>query len=366
MIPFLDLKKINAPYKRAFDTVFESFQEKGWYILGDEVRLFEKEFAAYCGTAHCVGTANGLDALRIILEGYKILGKLAAGDEVLVAANTYVATILSIKQAGLVPVLVEAENQTFNFDFNDLEKKCTTNTKLVMPTHLYGQLADMERVNAFAKAKHLLIVTDCAQAHGAKDSQGNRAGSLADAAGFSFYPTKNLGALGDAGAVTTNDTALVEVIRQYRNYGFKERYIAQYQGINSRLDELQAAFLRIKLTELDAVNARRRQIASYYLKHIKNDGLQLPFWDGSENHVFHLFVIQSKERAGLRAHLASQGIATTIHYPVPPHKQKALSQYAGHYFPVTEAIHNEVLSIPLNPVLTDEQVEHITAVLNSF
>ena len=366
MIPFLDLQAVNASYKEVFAKTFNSFQEKGWYILGDEVRLFEKEFAAYCGTKYCVGTANGLDALRIILEGYKILGRLTEGDEVLVASNTYIATILGIKQAGLVPVLVEAESQTYNFDFDDLENRVTARTKVVMPTHLYGQLADMEGINAFAKANELLVVTDCAQAHGAKDKNGNRAGSLADAAGFSFYPTKNLGALGDAGAITSNDTALVEVIKKYRNYGFQERYIAEYEGINSRLDELQAAFLRIKLRDLDNANNKRRAIASYYLEKIKNDKLSLPSWDGSENHVFHLFVIRTKERAKLRTHLEAQGIATAIHYPVPPHKQNALAQYAHQSFPITERIHDEVMSIPLNPVLSDTQLEQITTALNSF
>lgn len=366
MILFLDLQAVNAPYKEVFSKTFNAFQEKGWYILGDEVRLFEEEFAAYCGTQYCVGTANGLDALRVILEGYKILGKVSEGDEVLVASNTYIATILGIKQAGLIPVLVEAENQTYNFNYNDLEKHLTPRTKVVMPTHLYGQLADMEQITAFAKANKLLVVTDCAQAHGAKDKNGNRAGSMADASGFSFYPTKNLGALGDAGAVTTNDKALVEVIKKYINYGFQERYVAQYEGVNSRLDELQAAFLRVKLLDLDKANNRRRAIASYYLEHIKNDTISLPVWDRSENHVFHLFVIRSVDRSRLRAYLEGQGIASAIHYPVPPHKQKALSQYAHLSFPTTESIHDQVISIPLNPMLTDDQVQKIVAVLNSY
>lgn len=365
-ISFLDLKAVNAPYTIEFQEVFKRFQQKGWYILGEEVQLFEKEFAAYCGTSYCVGTANGLDALRMILEGYKILEKLSEGDEVLVASNTYIATILGIKQAGLTPVLVEAEKTTYNFDFEDLEKKVSPKTKVVMPTHLYGQLADMRRVHAFAKAHNLLIVTDCAQAHGARDASGKRAGSMADAAGFSFYPTKNLGALGDAGAVTTNDYELAQILQKYRNYGFKERYIAHYKGINSRLDELQAAFLRIKLKELDNTNTRRRTIAKHYLNSIKNPKIMLPFWDGSENHVFHLFVIRTLHRDQLQAFLLKHDIATTIHYPVPPHRQKALASYSEHSFPITEAIHHEVLSLPLNPALTDQDVERVIAVINLF
>ena len=352
MIPFLDLKAINAPYKEQFTTVFEAFQEKGWYILGDEVRLFEKEFAYYCGVAHCVGTANGLDALRMILEGYKILGKVQEGDEVLVAANTYIATILGIQQAGLVPVLVEAEDQTYSFDFNDLEKRLTSKTKVVMPTHLYGQLADMERVHAFAKAHNLLTVTDCAQAHGAEDANGHKAGSLADASGFSFYPTKNLGALGDAGAVTTNDPELAGVLYKYRNYGFEQRYVSAYQGINSRLDELQAAFLRIKLKDLDRCNQKRQWIAKRYLDEVKNPVLSLPVWDGSQNHVFHLFVVRSQDRDRLQSYLLDNGVRTTIHYPIPPHKQKALEAFNSQSFSVAEKIHQEVLSIPLNPALS--------------
>ena len=366
MIPFLNLTAVNAAYKKEFAATFEAFQDKGWYILGEEVSRFEEEFAAYCSTKHCVGTANGLDALRMILEGYKILGKLKEGDEVLVASNTYIATILGIKQAGLIPVLVESENKTYNFDLQDLENKLTSKTRVIMPTHLYGQLADMQCIQVFAEANNLLIVTDCAQAHGARDEHGNRAGSLADAAGFSFYPTKNLGALGDAGAITTNDTALVDVLKKYRNYGFEKRYVAEYEGINSRLDELQAAFLRIKLRDLDNANAKRSAIAKTYLEKIKNDKLSLPFWDGSENHVFHLFVIRTSDREALKTYLEENGVGTAIHYPVPPHKQKALASYANQSFLVTEAIHNEVLSIPLNPAMTADEIAKVVDLLNAF
>ncbi len=366
MIPFLDLKKINAPFEQEFKNKFDSFLAKGWYVLGEEVQLFEAEYAQYCGTTHCVGTANGLDALRLIFEGYKILEQLQEGDEVLVASNTYIATIIAIKQAGLIPVLVEASLLTYNFDFKDLEHKITPKTKVVLPTHLYGKLTDMERINAFAKAYNLFVITDCAQSHGAKDVKGNRSGSLADASAHSFYPTKNLGALGDAGAITTDNESLAQVVKKYRNYGFKERYVAEYAGVNSRLDEIQAAFLRIKLRELDIQNQKRREIAIQYLSKIDNRHILLPQLDKEENHVWHLFVIRSVYRDQLQTHLQNQGIGTNIHYPVPPHKQEALSEYNMQSFPVCEQLHNEVLSIPLSPALSEENVEEIITALNNF
>lgn len=365
MIPFLNLREINAPYDAEFQERFQLFLEKGWYVLGDEVRLFEEEYAAYCGAKYCIGTANGLDALRLILEGYKILGKLSEGDEVLVASNTYIATILGIQQAGLIPVLVEADTTTYNFDFSDIESKITPKTKAIMPTHLYGQLTDMEQVYAFAKAYNLLIVTDAAQSHGA-GSHGKRSGSFGDASGVSFYPTKNLGALGDGGAITTDDEALAEVVKAYRNYGFKERYVSSYQGVNSRLDEVQALFLRIKLRDLDTSNNRRREIATRYIHEIKNTKITLPSWDESDRHVFHLFVIRCQERDGLQEYLKENGIGSIIHYPVPPHKQKALQEYAHLSFPVTEQIHKEVLSIPLSPVMSDAMITKVIQAINAY
>ncbi|RMB57450.1 DegT/DnrJ/EryC1/StrS family aminotransferase [Dokdonia sinensis] len=374
MIPFLDLKKINAPYQEAFQEKFQAFLEKGWYVLGDEVRAFEEEFAHYCGVSHCVGVANGLDALRLILEGYKILGKLNEGDEVLVASNTYIATILGIKQAGLIPVLVEADINTYNFNFADLARKVTPLTKVIMPTHLYGRLADMEKVSAFAKtcpelvsgAHKLLVVTDSAQSHGAKDASGKRSGSLGDASGFSFYPTKNLGALGDGGAITTNNPQLAEILRSLRNYGFEKRYVSKYLGINSRLDEVQASLLRLKLKNLDADNEKRRVIARRYLAEIKNPKLTLPQWSDGNDHVFHLFVIRCEERNALEKYLTENGVGTIIHYPIPPHKQEALVAFAQLDFPVTERIHREVISIPLSPVMTMEEVGKVILVLNAF
>jgi dTDP-4-amino-4,6-dideoxygalactose transaminase len=366
MIPFLDLHSLNARFEAHFKTKFNQFLDKGWYILGEEVTLFEREYANYCGTDHCVGTANGLDALRLILEGYKALGQLHPGDEVLVASNTYIATILGIQQAGLVPVLVEAEAATFNFDFGDLAHKVTAKTKVIMPTHLYGQLADMEKVGAFAKLHTLKIVTDAAQSHGAKNKQGKCSGGLGDASGHSFYPTKNLGALGDGGAVTTDDKALAEIIGKLRNYGFEERYVSRYVGLNSRLDEIQAAFLRIKLRSLNADNENRRKIATRYFKEVKNSKLILPAWDGSENHVFHLFVVRTTNRDALAAYLKENGIGTIIHYPIPPHKQEALQQFKQQSFPITEQIHKEVLSIPISPMMTDVQVSTIITALNAY
>jgi dTDP-4-amino-4,6-dideoxygalactose transaminase len=366
MIPFLDLHTLNARFEKDFKAKFSQFLDKGWYILGEEVTLFEQEYAAYCGASHCVGTANGLDALRLILEGYKALGQLKIGDEVLVASNTYIATILGVKQAGLVPVLVEAEAATFNFDFDDLARKVTSKTKVIMPTHLYGQLADMEKVTAFAKAHALVIVTDAAQSHGAKNKDGKSSGGLADASGHSFYPTKNLGALGDGGAVTTNDAALADMIKKLRNYGFEERYVSKYVGLNSRLDEIQAAFLRIKLPALDADNENRRAIARRYFSEVENSKLILPIWDGTDRHVFHLFVVRTADRDQLALFLKEQGIGTIIHYPIPPHKQEALQQYRQLSFPVTEQMHNEVLSIPIGPMMTDTQVSAVITALNAY
>ncbi len=366
MIPFLNLKNLNAPYEKELKQQFDRFLNTGWYILGEEVTFFEKEYATYCGTSHCVGTANGLDAIRIILEGYKILKKLHLGDEVLVASNTYIATIIAIKQAGLIPVLVEADLDTFNFDFKDLESKITSKTKVVLPTHLYGQLTDMEKIFAFAKAHHLLIVADCAQSHGAQTNDGNKSGSLANAAAHSFYPTKNLGALGDAGAITTDDNELADVIKKYRNYGFEKAYIAKYIGVNSRLDELQAAFLRIKLRDLDHQNNKRIAIAKRYLSEIKNEYIIMPQWNGQKDHVFHLFVIRSKYRNELQEYLKNNGIHTIIHYPIPPHKQEALQEFKELYFPTSEQLHNEVLSISTDPTLTPVEVDKIISVINNF
>ena len=366
MIPFLDLKAINQRFDKTFKRNFQEFLDSGYYVLGNQVKEFESAFATYCGTEYCVGVGNGLDALRLILEAYKVLGKLQDGDEVLVASNTYIATILAIKQAGMTPVLIEAENQNFNFDLLALENAITKKSKAIMPVHLYGQLSPMAEINDLIKNHNLLVIEDAAQAHGAEDSYRKRAGNLGDAAGFSFYPSKNLGALGDGGAVTTNDKALAEVVAKLRNYGTSTKYVNDILGLNSRLDELQAAFLNTKLRSLDTDNLIRRKIADRYLSEINNPKIKLPHYSGEKDHVFHLFVVQVENRKEFSAYLDDNKIGNLIHYPIPPHRQKALSEFASCSFPITEKIHDEVVSIPISPVLSEDHVSRVIEVLNKF
>jgi dTDP-4-amino-4,6-dideoxygalactose transaminase len=365
MIPFLNLTKINQPFEAAFQEKMKQFLEEGWYILGKEVSAFEAGFASYCGTKYCIGVGNGLDALVLIFKGYIELGMLQKGDEVLVPANTYIASILAVLQADLVPVLIEPKLEAYTIDPHAIEAKITTKTKAIMPVHLYGQLCEMTTINEIAKKHHLLIVEDAAQAHGA-EWKGTKAGNFGNAAGFSFYPGKNLGALGDAGAITTNDAALAEVLFSLRNYGSKVKYENDRIGVNSRLDELQAAFLNLKLPHLEAENEFRRRLAKRYLLEINNEKIILPQWDGTENHVFHLFVVRTQNRSALQEYLKSQGIETMIHYPIPPHKQKALFNWNNLSFPITAKIHDEVLSIPLNSSLSEDEIQHIIATLNRY
>jgi len=366
MIPFLDLHKVNLPYQEAFLQKTKSFLDKGWYVLGDEVKLFEKDFAAYCGTKYCIGTANGLDALVLIFKAYIALGKLKKGDEVIVPANTYIASILAVLQADLVPVPVEPKIGTLNIDQALIAEKITSKTAAILAVHLYGQLADMGAINDIAKQNGLLVIEDAAQAHGAENTEGFKAGNLSDAAGFSFYPSKNLGALGDAGAITTNNPELARMIASLRNYGSEKRYYNDYIGCNSRLDELQAAFLNIKLPNLDAENLQRKIIANHYLSEIKNPEITLPEYNGGNHHVFHLFVIMTEDRDQLKEFLFEHGIDTQIHYPVAPHHQKAMESWNGFSFPITEKIHREVLSIPISPVLTLEEAAFVINVLNKY
>jgi dTDP-4-amino-4,6-dideoxygalactose transaminase len=366
MIPFLDLKAINQRFEKEFQNSFQQFLDSGYYILGSQVKLFEANFARYCGTTHCIGVGNGLDALRLILEGYKILGKLKENDEILVASNTYIATILAIKQAGLKPVLVEADLDTYNFDLASLQKSISQKTKAIMPVHLYGQLAPMDEILKISKENNLLVIEDAAQAHGAKVKDGKRAGNIGDAAGFSFYPTKNLGALGDGGAVTTNDDALAEVIEKLRNYGTSTKYVNEFLGFNSRLDELQAAFLNVKLPMVDSDNEKRRTIAKKYISGIKNKKITLPLYDGNEDHIFHLFVVRVQNRNTFIEHLDRNGIGHLIHYPIPPHRQQALLEFSHLSFPNAEKIHNEIISIPISPVMTAQEVESVILSLNSY
>ena len=366
MIHFLNLKKLNQPFETAFEKKMKQFLEGGWYVLGNEVKLFEIDFATYCGTKHCIGVGNGLDALVLIFKAYIHLGKLQKGDEVIVPANTYIASILAVLQADLIPVLVEPRLETFNINPEEIEAKITSKTKAILPVHLYGQLAEMKAINEIAQKHNLLVIEDAAQAHGSQFSENEKAGNLSHAAGFSFYPGKNLGALGDAGAITTNDDALAEVLFSMRNYGSKVKYENEIIGVNSRLDELQAAFLNIKLKQLDSENEFRRSMAKRYLSEIKNDKIIMPSWDLSQNHVFHLFVIRTSNRTDLQNYLKENGVETMIHYPIPPHKQKAMECWNLLEFPITEKIHNEVLSIPLNSGLKASEIQHIITTLNNY
>jgi dTDP-4-amino-4,6-dideoxygalactose transaminase len=365
MMKFLDLKKINQPFEASFQEKMNQFLENGWYVLGNEVKQFEESFASYCGAKYCIGVGNGLDALVLIFKGYIHLGKLKKGDEIIVPANTYIASILAVLEADLIPVLVEPKLETYNINSDLIEAKITNKTKAILAVHLYGQLAEMDAINAISKKYNLLVIEDAAQAHGAEENF-TRAGDFGNAAGFSFYPGKNIGALGDAGAITTNEDALAEVLYQLRNYGSKEKYHNEIIGVNSRLDELQAAFLNVKLPFLEVENEKRRSIAKQFLSGIKNDKIILPFWDFTKNHVFHLFVIRTTNRTELASYLKENGIETMIHYPIPPHQQKAFLEWNNLSFPITEKIHDEVLSIPLNSTLSDEDINVIISILNKY
>ncbi len=366
MIHFLNLRKLNQPFEVAFQKKMKQFLDGGWYILGNEVKQFETDFASYCGTKHCIGVGNGLDALVLIFKGYIHLGKLQKGDEVIVPANTYIASILSVLQADLVPVLVEPRLETYNINPEEIEAKITSKAKAILPVHLYGQLCEMKAINEIAQKHNLLVIEDAAQAHGSQFSENEKAGNLSNAAAFSFYPGKNLGALGDAGAITTNDDELAKVLFFMRNYGSKVKYENEIIGVNSRLDELQAAFLNIKLKQLDSENEFRRGMAKRYLSEIKNARITMPSWDLSQNHVFHLFVIRTSNRLALQNYLKENRIETMIHYPIPPHKQKALSNWNNLSFPITEKIHDEVLSIPLNSGLKASEIQHVITILNQY
>jgi dTDP-4-amino-4,6-dideoxygalactose transaminase len=398
MIKFLDLQKINAQYASELKEASARVIDSGWYLLGNEVKNFETNLANYVGVKHAIGVANGLDALRLILKAYMELGIMTEGDEVIVPANTYIASILAISDNRLTPVLVEPDINTYNLDISLVEKHITARTKAIMVVHLYGQVCWSEELEALAKKYKLKIIEDNAQAIGAegdsqsltrkddnsqslirKEKEGDlksltlkeKTGSLGDAAGFSFYPGKNLGALGDAGAVTTNDEELAEMVRALGNYGSKQKYVNEYQGLNSRLDELQAALLDVKLRHIDADNQRRREIAEYYIQNIKNENIILPMYRRNalrlyESHVFHLFVIRCTDRNRLQEYLTENGIQTLIHYPIPPHKQGAYKQMNNVTFPITEQIHNEVLSLPISPVMEWDEVKRVVEVINGF
>lgn len=370
MIPFLDLKSINAQYREELIEAATRVIDSGWYIMGAELKAFEREYAEYCGTKHCIGVANGLDALILVLRAWKELGKLKDGDEVIVQANTYIASILAITENNLVPVLVEPDPDTFNLNAATVLAAITQKTKAILPVHLYGLISPMPEIMEIANEHNLLVLEDCAQSHGA-NIQGRIAGRWGHAAGFSFYPGKNLGALGDAGAITTNDDELAQTVRAIANYGSHKKYENLYQGVNSRLDELQAALLRVKLNHLDSETQRRREIATAYASGIKNTYLKLPIPSNTslsdlDKHVFHLFVVRSPNRIGFQKHLNEAGVQTVIHYPIPPHQQRAYKELSHLTLPLTEKIHNEVISLPISPVMTYEQVKTVIDVCNSF
>lgn len=365
MINFLDLKAINNQYQQELKDACACVIDSGWYIMGNELTQFEIEFAAYCGTKYAIGVANGLDALILTIRAWKELGKLKAGDEVIVQANTYIASVLAITENDLIPVLVEPNPITYNLDPEIVRKAITPKTKLILPVHLYGQISPMQEIMRIAEEFNLLVLEDCAQSHGA-EINGKRAGNWGDAAGFSFYPGKNLGALGDAGAITTNDDELAQTLKALRNYGSHKKYENLYQGVNSRLDEIQAAMLRVKLRNLDVETVRRQQIAQSYLASITHPQIILPQITDELAHVWHLFVVRCEQREALQQYLTAQGIQTLIHYPIPPHKQQAYSEYQSLHLPVTELIHQQVLSIPLDPTMSDEIINQVITVLNGF
>lgn len=365
MIKFLDLQHINAQYREELIAATTRVIDSGWYILGKEVSAFEQAFAQYCHAEHCLGVANGLDALILIFRAYKELGLLKEGDEIIVPANTYIASILSITENNLKPVLVEPDLTTYNINPELIQQAITSKTRAILAVHLYGQCADMPALKKIAQENNLLLIEDAAQAHGAT-CLDKKAGSLGDAAGFSFYPGKNLGALGDGGAVTTNNQQVADVINALRNYGSQEKYINHYQGLNSRLDELQAAILSVKLNYLDAETQRRRAVADLYLNGINNPLVTLPAIATGNQHVWHLFVIRTPERTALQNYLTEKGIQTVIHYPIPPHQQEAYTTWNTQVLPITEKIHQEVLSLPMSPILSDEDVMQVIGAINEF
>lgn len=366
MIKFLDLKRVNARFQNEFQERLRLFLDSGSYILGEQVSRFESEFADYCGTNYCVGVSNGLDALKLIFEAYKVLGTLKVGDEVIVPANTYIASVLAISNCGLKPILVEPSPSTFNINPVELERYVSSKTKAVLGVHLYGRLFDVEPLDHICKKHQLLLIEDAAQAHGAEHFDGRKAGNVSNAAAFSFYPTKNLGALGDAGAVTSNDPILIETLRKLRNYGRSSANENEFKGNNCRLDELQASFLRVKLKHLDKDNAKQQEIAKFYLENIKSKGIVLPECKNIESHVFHQFVIKHKRRNKLREFLQNNNIETLIHYPIAVHRQKAFKEMNHLSFPITETLHQEILSLPLYVALTQQEINKIVSVINRF
>jgi len=366
MIKFLDLQKINAQYQNELKQVANEVIDSGWYLLGKRVQQFEKELAEYIGVKHAIGVGNGLDALRLILRAYIEMGILKKGDEIIVPANTYIATILAITDNDLTPIFVEPDINTYNLDISKIEATITSKTKAILLVHLYGRVCWSKALEQIAKKHQLKIIEDNAQAIGAS-WQEKKTGALGDATGFSFYPGKNLGSLGDSGAVTTNDKELATTIRALANYGSHKKYVNKYAGLNSRMDEIQAAFLSVKLKYLNQENQQRREVAEYYISNINNKAIILPQAPKNTNeHVWHLFVIRTKERAKLQNHLTANAIQSLIHYPIPPHKQEAYKEYNPLSFPITENIHEEILSLPMSSVMTDDGINKIISIINKF
>ena len=365
MIKFLDLQKVTEKYSVEIHEAVKRVIDSGWYLQGKENETFEADYSAYIGTKYAVGVANGLDALIWIFRAYVEMGVMKPGDEVIVPANTYIASILAVTENGLKPVLVEPDLNTCQIDDSRIEAAVTARTKAILIVHLYGRCAYTERIGTLCRKYNLKLVDDNAQAHGCR-FQGRRTGSLGDAAGHSFYPGKNLGALGDAGAVTTDDEALAETVRTLANYGSARKYVFRYTGRNSRLDELQAAVLDVKLRHLDADNARRKEIARYYIGNIRNPQIITPQTEDWEANVFHIFPVRCLRRDELQRYLTDHGVQTIIHYPIPPHQQECYREWNTLSFPVTERIHREELSLPISPVMTDEEVKYVMEMLNQF
>lgn len=372
MIKFLDLQKITQSFEPQLSQAIQHVVDSGWYLLGNETRAFEEEYASYIGSRHCIGTANGLDALRLILKAYIAIGQMKEGDEIIVPANTYIASILAITDNRLKPVLVEPDIHTFNMDPFRIEEKITDRTRAVMVVHLYGHNAMHPEIRRVADKYNLKLIEDNAQAQGCYCGD-RRTGSLGHAAGHSFYPGKNLGALGDAGAVTTDDNNLAAVVRALGNYGSSKKYVNDYQGLNSRMDEIQAAVLRVKLARLDADNQKRREVAAFYIQNIHHPDIMLPVnleaasdVIEDKSHVWHLFIIRCQHRERLQQYLDDNGIQTLIHYPIPPHKQQAYRQWHAQSYPITEQIHREVLSLPMSPVMSQEDIKTIVGTINEW
>ncbi|MCR9581208.1 DegT/DnrJ/EryC1/StrS family aminotransferase [Vibrio antiquarius] len=365
MINFLNLQAINFKYQNELKEACSRVIESGWYILGEELESFEHEFSKYCDTKYTIGVANGLDALTLVLRAWKELGKISDRSEVIVPSNTYIASVLAITENDLVPVFVEPDSDTYNLCPNKVRNAITDKTRAILPVHLYGLISPMPELMKIAKEYNLLVLEDCAQSHGAS-IEGKKAGSWGDAAGFSFYPGKNLGALGDAGAITTNDEELATTIKALRNYGSLKKYENLYQGVNSRLDEIQAAMLRVKLKHLEEDTSRRRTIAHMYINGIRNKRVKLPVWNDDVNHVFHLFVIRTENRDLLQKYLSDNFVQTVSHYPIPPHKQPAYSIWNELSLPLTESIHDQVLSLPIGPTMNDDEVCRVIDLINNY